>query len=76
MAEVRKNVRSVQIDHVCEECGKGKMRVIANLMSNPIQFKHGCNLARRTGCTYEITLSKRLPYVDYVEVDDFGDDVV
>jgi len=75
MFESRQNVRPVQVDHVCEECGKGKMRVIANLMSNPIKFLHGCNLSKITGCTFQITRSKRLPYIDYVVIDDFGDDV-
>jgi hypothetical protein len=75
MPQTRKTVRPVLVDYVCDECGQGKMRPAGIKASNPPQHIHRCNFARRFGCEAEITSGRQYPYTDYIEVDEFGNDV-
>jgi hypothetical protein len=70
MPMTRKNVRPVEIDYVCDKCGQGKMRSYANLMSNPVQFRHRCT-NWCNGCDFELTRTFKYPYVEYEVVNDF-----
>lgn len=70
MAEIRRKVQPVLVDHTCDSCG-GPMRMSAMKASNPPQFVHTCQRARFGRCTSEVelTFSYKLPHMSYDDVD-------
>lgn len=70
MAEIRKRVQPVRIDHTCDLCG-GPMRHSAMKASNPPQYVHTCQRARFGRCesTEELTFRFILPHIAYEDID-------
>lgn len=43
MAEIKQEVKTFEVDYICDECGKGKMRNAGFVLdSNPPQYPHRC----------------------------------
>lgn len=65
MAEIRMEVRAVQISLICDECGTGEMIPTGvALMSSPPQYPHVCS-----NCGASINVrGKRYPFIDYESV--------
>lgn len=65
MAEiVRKEVKTYQVELICPECKKGRLRYnqyAGVLASYPPQYLHVCD-----NCGYEeLVIGKTYPYIDY-----------
>ena len=59
MAEIKSEVKTFEVDMVCDKCGKGLMRPIGNIVftSYPIQYPHQC-----TNCGNTDTYTIQYPY--------------
>lgn len=60
MAEVKSEVKTFEIDMVCDKCGKGVMRPTGNalLLTYPIQYPHQC-----TNCGNIDIYTVQYPYI-------------
>ena len=59
MAEIRREVRTLEVAMRCKACGLGEMFSTGiTLMSNPPQYPHKCR-----ACGAEETLLRRYPYI-------------
>lgn len=70
MARIEREVKTILVDHKCDECG-GWMRHSGTKMSNPPQYVHSCQRARVGRCTNEeeLVLGYKLPHTKHVPVD-------
>lgn len=65
MCEVKYEVKTYEIDMKCDECGRGYMRPIGNIVftSHPIQYPHQC-----TKCNHMQNYTKSYPYQFFEKV--------
>lgn len=58
MGEVRRHISETVVDRICDECGKGRMRPTATILTSyPPQFVHEC-----THCGAMDIYDVRYPY--------------
>lgn len=61
MSEIRSEVRTVEIDMICDECGDGRMRPSGTVLTTyPPKFPHECDK-----CGHVEVYNVRYPYVIY-----------
>lgn len=61
MPELSKEVRTYEVNYICDVCGKGKMRPTgAMLASNPPQYPHRCNV-----CGAKNVFGRQYPQIAY-----------
>lgn len=59
--ELRQIMQPIQIDYICDICGKGKMRPTGMMLtSNPLQYSHRC-----IECDSHNNFTVRYPYITY-----------
>lgn len=60
--EIKREVKSIEIDMKCDKCGDAFMRYDGTgvLMSNPPQYPHVCSL-----CGNKENYRKKYPYIVY-----------
>jgi hypothetical protein len=64
MAEIKVDVKVVEVDMVCDGCNEGKMRSNGIVYSTyPEQYPHVC-----TKCSRSMTYQVRYPYIAYEKV--------
>jgi hypothetical protein len=62
--EIKKEVKTIQVDYLCPACGKGNLRPTGNtLFTYPASYQHICN--NTTTCCYSETFDKKYPYLEY-----------
>lgn len=64
MSEERREVKTFEVDMICDKCGKGFMRPAGNIVlaTYPIQYPHEC-----TNCGNRENYTKKYPYTEYEE---------
>lgn len=61
--EIRKIIRTYEVDMQCDNCGVGQMRSNGTqLLSYPPKYPHVCN-----NCGYKENYSKSYPSIEYGE---------
>ena len=60
MAEIKYEVKTYEIDMVCDKCGQGSMRPLGNIVltTHPIQYPHQC-----TNCGNVENYTIQYPYI-------------
>jgi len=65
MPLIKKLLQPVEVDYVCDECGKGRYRSTGiGLLSSPPQYQHICN-----ECGDERMFAEAYPLIQYVPID-------
>jgi len=66
MPESKREVKTYNVDYICDECGKGKMKLEGScLTSFPTQYPHICD-----NCGASMTFTKTYyPHVIYEKID-------
>lgn len=64
--EVKKEVKSFNVDYKCDQCETGYMRPDGRvLLSNPPKYPHICN---NMECSGKMTSRTKYPYIAYEEI--------
>jgi hypothetical protein len=65
MPEIKVNVRPVEVNYVCDACGKGMMAAVGEMDPKSGDIGHHCLI-----CDHEQTFQWRpYPHIDYVELE-------
>jgi DNA-directed RNA polymerase subunit RPC12/RpoP len=66
MPEVRQEVRPIEVNYVCDACGKGMMSPVGEMEPTSGDIEHQCLI-----CNHEQTFQWRpYPRIDYVGVEE------
>ena len=62
MAEEKHEVKTFEVDMICEKCNIGHMRPVGNIVltTYPIQYPHECD-----NCGHTEIYTKKYPYTTY-----------
>lgn len=62
MAEEMHEVKTFEVDMICEKCNKGHMRPVGNIVltTYPLQYPHECD-----NCGHVENYTKKYPYTIY-----------
>ena len=73
MSEIKSEVKTYEIDMVCDKCGQGYMRPVGNIVltTSPLQYPHEC-----TECGYMATYNKTYPYTAYEHFISVGNGII
>lgn len=64
MSELKVEVKPVEVDYGCDQCGKGMMRPTGiALLSNPVKYPHKCSI-----CGYEMIFLVKYPSVRFERI--------
>lgn len=58
MPEQREQVKTIHVDYICDECGKGKMEFVAGTIDC---WEHQCEI-----CDHKQILEEQYPKVEYI----------
>jgi DNA-directed RNA polymerase subunit RPC12/RpoP len=66
MPEVKQEVRPIEVNYLCDNCGKGMMSARGEMDPESGDIEHHCVI-----CDHEQTFKWRAyPHIDYVEIEE------